>query len=81
MLTPKECATRIADTLYGYSGDRITPQDPADIAYALADMMHWADENFSAMDTGRAGDFATPFDDLVAWARKHYDEEKKGSRS
>jgi hypothetical protein len=63
---PKERAARIGSLLHGYSGDKTDPQDPADIAYAIADMMHWADVHGGDED----------FESLVNWAREHYEEER-----
>lgn len=74
-MTNKERAEQIAKTLYGYAGDAMTPPDPADIAYALADIMHWADTFYGAR--GGVGGFVA----LCNWAAEHYEEEKANEQA
>ena len=65
-ISPETRGKNVARLLNRYSGE--SNDAPADIAYALADILHWC-------DTAPARDRMT-FNELFGWAREHYDTEK-----
>ncbi len=81
-MTNKERADRAYALIAGYCGESGDPH--ADVAYFLADLMHWAQTYGSAHQEISTNAIARlsqgigvlPFADLVAWAYEHYDEEQ-----